>query len=54
MYQGFPFLAHIDGTAVPNILPTEVCEFQIPKRRPRCCLPNQLPIMATIAGQPVD
>ena len=53
-YQGFPFWAHIDGTAVPNMLPMEVCEFQMPRNSPRCLLPNQLPITATTPGQPVD
>ncbi len=42
------------GTAVPRILPTEVCEFHIPITRPRLLIPSQLPIMDTTPGQPVD
>ena len=52
--HGSHFLANNDGIAVPSILPTDVWEFHIPINKPRFFLPNQLPITATVAGQPVD
>ncbi len=35
------------------MLPTEVCEFQIPKMRPFLPFPNQLATTVTTLGQPV-
>lgn len=38
---------------LPMMLPRLVCEFQIPKIKPRFPFPNQLPTTVTTPGQPV-
>ena len=52
--HGSHFLPHNEGTAVPSMLPIDAWEFHTPISKPRFFLPNQLPIIATVAGQPVD
>lgn len=39
---------------VPAMLPSDVCAFHTPITRPRLPLPNQLAMMDTTLGQPVD
>ena len=53
-YQGLFLTAHTAGMAVPRMLPTDVCAFQIPINKPRLFFPNQFPITAITLGQPVD
>lgn len=38
---------------VPNMFPIDVCEFQIPKIKPRFDFPDHLETMVTTPGQPV-
>ena len=44
---------NIPATTEPKMRPSEVFEFQRPKRNPRFPNPNQLPTQDTIAGYPV-
>ena len=52
--HGLPGTAHIAGTTVPRMFPTDVWEFQTPSSSPLLFLPNQFPITATTPGHPVD
>ena len=44
---------YLAAIKLPKIFPREVCEFQIPKIKPRLPFPNQFPTTVTTPGQPV-